>query len=314
MKYSDYKIHHFADAFPLIKGDDFDRFVANVSQHGQREPIVRKAGVIIDGRNRLRACLMLGLEPTFEEFDDSMDVYDYIWLKNDARRHLTDDVRAQLATRMANHVREEARKRVLEGAHAGPAVRDGEIIPPPKPAGGSGDTREILARKAGVSRYKIENALKVKKHDEEHGTSLSHQVEAGEITLSAAAKIAEGKDATPELPREQRAPRIRELSAAGFRAAQIAEELHLTEGMVRRVAKEEKIELPDARIGKTHRVDVTRVLSETVGMMTAFGPNVDLIVERVADIPADEPISEYISRLGDALRAVKRLKKTLEDL
>lgn len=80
--------------------------------------------------------------------------------------------------------REQAKARQRE--HGGTAP--GRTLPQ-KPAGVS-DTREALAKRAGVSRYKIEQAQKVKRHDEENGTELLGQVEVGDVPLRQAVRLA----------------------------------------------------------------------------------------------------------------------------
>ena len=57
--------HPFADIFPLLEGEEFDRFVEDIRQNGQRETIVKTPdNRVLDGRNRYRACLAAGVEPS----------------------------------------------------------------------------------------------------------------------------------------------------------------------------------------------------------------------------------------------------------
>jgi hypothetical protein len=57
------EIHPFATLFPEMAAREFDAFAANIRAHGQLEPIWTYQGKVIDGRNRLRACIALGLTP-----------------------------------------------------------------------------------------------------------------------------------------------------------------------------------------------------------------------------------------------------------
>ena len=51
MKYSDYKIHPFADHLPLLSDQEMSDLAADIKANGQRLPIIRCNGFIIDGRN-----------------------------------------------------------------------------------------------------------------------------------------------------------------------------------------------------------------------------------------------------------------------
>jgi ParB-like chromosome segregation protein Spo0J len=88
--------HPLADMFPLIEGKDFDDLVADIKQNGLREEIssiIEKDGreVIVDGRNRYRACLKAGVEPKFRRvrFKDEAGLRAYIISQNIHRRHLS---------------------------------------------------------------------------------------------------------------------------------------------------------------------------------------------------------------------------------
>jgi hypothetical protein len=61
------KVHPFAALFPPITGEEWSEFVADIKTNGLMEPCaLDKEGTLIDGRNRLRACELAGVEPRFE--------------------------------------------------------------------------------------------------------------------------------------------------------------------------------------------------------------------------------------------------------
>lgn len=96
-----YPLHPYAKIFPLIEGAAFDELVADIKEHGIREPLVLHAGALLDGRNRLRACELLGIAPPTKEWNGD-DPLAYVVSANLRRRHLRDSQRALVAARLAN--------------------------------------------------------------------------------------------------------------------------------------------------------------------------------------------------------------------
>ncbi len=63
------EFHPVSSLFPLTQGKEFDDLVADIREHGLREPIwLHKGGRILDGRNRSRACHEAGVEPRFNNY------------------------------------------------------------------------------------------------------------------------------------------------------------------------------------------------------------------------------------------------------
>ena len=93
-----YTYHPFADVFPLLEGDDFAKLLEDIREHGQREPVILYDGKILDGRNRYRACVELGIPPLFEHSKASTDdeALRESVSRNLHRRHLTASQRAMV--------------------------------------------------------------------------------------------------------------------------------------------------------------------------------------------------------------------------
>jgi ParB-like chromosome segregation protein Spo0J len=84
------KIHPAADIFPMMSDEELQDLAADIKESGLIHPIVTDADgeVLIDGRNRLAACKIAGVEPTFEKLN-GQDAVAYIVSTNLARRTLT---------------------------------------------------------------------------------------------------------------------------------------------------------------------------------------------------------------------------------
>lgn len=91
--------HPLANAFPLIEGPQFDDLVASIKANGLRHPIIVLDGLILDGRNRYRACEVAGVTPRFEEFTGS-DPLTFVIDENLNRRHMNESQRAMAAAKL----------------------------------------------------------------------------------------------------------------------------------------------------------------------------------------------------------------------
>ena len=162
--------HPAAEMFPLLGDDELRELADDIAAHGLREPIVVQGGTLIDGRNRLRACVMAGVEPTTVELPNGTDPVGYIVSANIHRRHLTTSQRAMLAARLATLSRGE--------------IGNGRKVDPQK----CGPISTAQAAKTlAVSPRSVEQAKQVV----QHGTpALVAAVHAGDVAVSRAADIA----------------------------------------------------------------------------------------------------------------------------
>lgn len=83
--------HPAADSFPLMTSQRYEELRLDIARQGQLEPITLCDGMILDGRNRYRACIELGIEPRTRLYEG--DPWAYAWSLNGERRDLVDEQR-----------------------------------------------------------------------------------------------------------------------------------------------------------------------------------------------------------------------------
>lgn len=237
-----YEAHPLADAFPLMNRDEFKNLVASIKQHGLLDPVVRRNLLIIDGRNRLRACAEAGVEPRFVEYDSEMPVGEYIWAKNVDRRQLSPDHRASVVMKWQQYEREQAtaRQELSEGRGKKGMSKSTDLLRD------RGTQRDALAKRADVTVYKIQQATAVKKYDEEQGTEMLEEVKRGEMQLRDAAHEAgfTGHSTDPKTRKAGRALR-RTISPWKF-DKQLQRAKVFLEGHIRAAPKNRRREYRDA--------------------------------------------------------------------
>jgi ParB-like nuclease family protein len=112
---SGYYIHPAAMLFPMLHGTAIGELAADIKFHGLREPIVLDSqGRILDGRNRLRACHLVGVEPRFVEWDGQGSPVAFVLSRNLHRRHLNESQRSMVAAHAKHLFEHEAIKRRQE--------------------------------------------------------------------------------------------------------------------------------------------------------------------------------------------------------
>jgi ParB-like nuclease domain len=93
-------VHPIANLFPIMTDEELDDLAADIKANGLIHPIVvGKDGLVIDGRNRDRACEIAGIEPTTVLFEGD-DPRAYIIGSNIARRHMSKGQQAMVVAMM----------------------------------------------------------------------------------------------------------------------------------------------------------------------------------------------------------------------
>jgi N6-adenosine-specific RNA methylase IME4 len=166
------EFHPVSDIFPMMHREAFEELTEDIKLNGLLIPIVIYEDKVLDGRNRLKACDKLGIEPRFTAYDGD-DPLAYVVSQNLSRRHLDESQRAMVAARIAN-------------------LKEGR---PKKNAPIGGVSTAHAAKRLSVGPRSLERAKKVLRD----GTKgLVRAVEDGNIAVSIAAKLADQDRATQD--------------------------------------------------------------------------------------------------------------------
>lgn len=167
-----YEIHEAASVYPMLTGSDYEKFRESIRVKKLAGKILRQKGKIVDGRNRLKALIDLGIdpEPYIREAPESVDPYELVVTANEDRRHLTISQRAAIAAKLAT-------------MKSGERTDLGQIC-----------TRSLSdsAKAMNVSERSVKNARSVQAKGSEE---VQKAVEQGVIPVSTAAKLI---DAVPD--------------------------------------------------------------------------------------------------------------------
>jgi len=94
--------HPLANIFPLLEGAEFDALAADIKARGLRQAVTVFEGLIIDGRNRVRACEAVGVDCRYETLPEDIDPVGFVISMNVPRRHLSDSQRSYVAAKLAS--------------------------------------------------------------------------------------------------------------------------------------------------------------------------------------------------------------------
>ncbi|HEX9415836.1 MAG TPA: MT-A70 family methyltransferase [Gaiellaceae bacterium] len=170
--------HREAELIPLMPEREYAAFRADVGARGLQEPIeITAAGVVLDGRQRLRAARELGLETVSVRVLAVEDELDYMLRAAILRRQLSASQRAALVVELRQYRQLRAGARKRQRANLA-QMTEVATLPP------RGKTRELASGWAGVSARTVQDAATVEQHDR----ALFERVKHGQVSAPLAAR------------------------------------------------------------------------------------------------------------------------------
>lgn len=218
------KDHPIAGLFPLLAPTELNELAESIQRSGQRDDIVLFEGLILDGRNRFRACEIAKVKPRTRVFDPKTDgpsPLRFVLDLNLSRRHLITSQRAAIAAE-ALKLRETMAKQATGGTPATPAPlkaydpeeaadedEGGTVVvdgtkPEPEAIQQAADPDDDLPAEDKPTVAETAASMGVSKRSVEHAKSLTpehlEEVKQGSKTLHAAKQ----EEATEKLKAERK--------------------------------------------------------------------------------------------------------------
>lgn len=186
--YGRWEAHPAAERFPLMDGKEFDELVASIKQNTQRNAVTVWEGQLIDGRNRVRACEILGVRVKAVEWDGLGSLTQFIVDQNINRRNLSRHELALIGLQLREDFAIEAKQRQREGGDSGREVKYGRLASgrlAGSQKGVSGEALELAAKAVGVSASHLKRVDRLAKERPD----LLSRVSDGELSANAADQI-----------------------------------------------------------------------------------------------------------------------------
>jgi hypothetical protein len=159
--------HPFAALFPELPPEELSLLARDIKERGQLEPIILHKGLILDGRNRYRACQIAGVKPWIEEFNTKGakgSPEDFVLSRNLRRRHLSMGQKAAIALDWSEQI---------------------ELSPESEKTKGVGRPKGTVSEAAkyiGINEQRVFEVRQIR----EANPSLYQEVQAGRRSLNSA--------------------------------------------------------------------------------------------------------------------------------
>jgi len=145
---------------PSLPKEEYDLLKESIKEVGLLSPIVINVeGIILDGRNRYKICLELGIKPKTEikTFSNLLEEKRFVIIANLRRRHLEKFQRAELGYSLLEIERELAKQRMSEAGKIGRNIQLGVSSNEPPPS--EGRARDVVAKQVMLSPTTFQRAI-----------------------------------------------------------------------------------------------------------------------------------------------------------
>jgi hypothetical protein len=214
----------------MLAPEELQALADDIKEKGQLEAIVLYDGQVLDGRNRLAACELAGVEPrtiTMGFRAGEIGPTEWVISKNLHRRQLTASQAAMVAIKALPLLEQEMRDRQVEaGRNHGAGQKLSQIVDKAKP-----DNSRRSAAQAGlmfgVNRQYVSDAKQL----DAKAPELAEAVRVGDITIPEAKREVKKRETRKRLA-EQFAEREldKPLVAVDAQLAERADEIHRAAG------------------------------------------------------------------------------------
>ncbi|QDV30337.1 DNA adenine methyltransferase YhdJ [Planctopirus ephydatiae] len=176
-----WRFHPACLLFPPLGEQELQALAENIRERGLLHPITTHNKLILDGRNRLKACEIAGVEPRFEEWAGTGSPLEWAISANLHRRHLTGSQKAVLALEMLPMLEAEAkeRQRLSTGRGKRSPIRLATSTAK------RGKASQIAAKLTGTNSAYVEQVKSISRKAPE----LVEQVKVGSLTVTEAARL-----------------------------------------------------------------------------------------------------------------------------
>lgn len=185
---------------PPLQDAELELLETSLRTEGCRDSLIVWNGTIVDGHNRYRICKEYSIPFKYEvmDFEDESAAKKWIIRNQLARRNVPDFVRCELVLPLEDELKADAKRRQIR--------KPANSVPPNLAEQKKGDSRDEVARIAGVSHG---NYSKAKKLMAEADEETKEKLRKGDVSIHRAYTDLKGGDKNPakaEAPRQSGKP------------------------------------------------------------------------------------------------------------